>query len=249
MINLRWFSWNENDIIIEMLNRSIGSFQKFLSTDKFRYVITAENIDYLKSNLIVKVDEIISNTRGLFWVPSGHLMNGIRKFCPQVRIFDETEILIDADVFCLREPKEFLRFLDGDKKGIIQSREGEVTKVGYGGWGQYMDPRTPPCCAGFMGFQGDYDITEDLLINFYKLLHMNFHSKFTQGAVIKAMEKDILAGEIFLLKENGIRYFHPKDYYFDIEDTKDYYCEMVHCIGGFDSEMACFRELIKKNLI
>lgn len=245
MLTLRWYIWNETRQTVEMLNRSIASFQRFLNGHgPVRYVIAADNRDGVGKRLRVRVDEIFSNREGPFCVPIGCF----RKLSPRLRMFGGTEILIDLDIFCVREPTHLFHFLENPEfKGIIQSRKtGSASRLGYGYWADKIAAGVPPCCYGFLGMKEGYDFTAKLLPLMEETARMPANWFNDQGAVVKAMEDDILDHSICLLTEEGIRYFTPKNYPVDLDrlDT-----EMLHCISGYSTRYRCYKKLLKRGLI
>jgi hypothetical protein len=78
------------------------------------------------------------------------------------------------------------------------------------------------------------------------MLHAPGREIWTQGAVAKCLEADILSGHVCTLMAPGLRYWHPEAYPINLDDE---YVEMVHCISSGVSEYACFKELIRRKLI
>lgn len=249
----RWSTWNEyqQEMMLQMLAKSIASFQKFCSGDDYKFVVVCQNKPVVRAFLEtsnVRVDEYASNERGIFSVPPKHHTMWIKKFAPELRLYPgDIEVFVDLDIFCISEPKELFDFFNNDQYyATIQAREGRPGRVGYGMWSALTNKSMPACCDGFVGFKGEYDISEALLQNWTRMLHSPGNDIWTQGGVAKALEVDALDGYVKFLYAPGIRYWHPEAYKIDLDKE---YVEMVHCISSGISDYACFKELIKRNLI
>ena len=240
-LTLRWSFWGKHPILIEMLNLSIKSFHRFLG-EEARYIVCCDDIDFVKSKT-TDVDQYIPSASGLFSVS----LSNFRKMAPQLKITDGHELMVDADVFCLKDPQSIREWIQDSSVACIQCRtNGDKTTCGYGEWLCQIDKSIPFCCNGFFGMKQGFDFTEQLLDNMYKSANMKDSYWHEQASTVKCLEPYILAGKVKMLDQSIIRYYTPNTYWFDIE-TED--CEMVHCIDSKGSDFFCFNQLKKLNKI
>jgi len=241
-MTFRWYIWGRSLPYVEMLDKSILSFQRFFDKNA-KYIVCCDDRDFLSQKLSAEVDEYVDMRDGLFWTP----MRNFKQLAPQLKLTDDDEILVDADIFCIREPRSLFEWIKDDSVACIQSRtKGSMKRFGFGEWDKRIDPSVPPCCFGFLGMKGGFDFSEDLMRRFFETVSMKDNYFNDQGAVIKSLEAYILSGRVTLLTEPSIRYFTPQEFYFDV--AKDP-CEMVHCIGGYSSSFFCFKKLVQLRLI
>lgn len=243
MLTFRWSIWNVNDMRLKLLYRSMASFRRFFPDAN--YLVTA------REPLPEIAAEVISSKGALFDTdaldPFKRGFATFRKFSPRFRMTTGPEIFCDLDVFALRFPKCIPEFLESDKEAMIQCRLGgdRDNRLGYGTFADKIHPDVPPCCVGFIGMKGNYDLTDDLVDVFYEAIESNNFFQ-EQGAVVKVMERDILDGKVFLASEEHIRYFTPGNYQIDLDNIP---CDMVHCISSQQTNYKAFKMLLQRNLI
>lgn len=252
MLTFRWSIWNEDEIRLAMLKRSIESFRKYMPDANF--IITAFDPDQV-IDYGIKVDEIFSNKGGLFDInvydayQFGFAL--FRKFAPNPKMTNDDEIFCDIDVFCINEPKSIYNFLQSSKDAMIQCRsEGNLdNRRGFGTWASKIHPKVPPCCSGFIGMKPNYDFTDKLVSTLYEAIESNNFFQ-EQGAVIKAMEDDIINDRVWMADEKTIRYYasgsEGRMYALDLDNIT---CEIVHCIASPLTDYKCFNRLVAANLI
>lgn len=243
MLTFRWSIWNVNEIRLRLLNRSIESFRRFFPDA--HYLVTAREPIKNVSAEVISSKGAIFDTDALNPYERGFAT--FRKFSPRFKMTEGVEIFCDLDVFALRFPKCIPEFIESDKKAMIQCRkEGDLTnRYGYGTFADKIHPDVPPCCVGFIGMKEDYDITDELVEIFYEAIESNNFFQ-EQGAIVKVMEDDILADNVFLADERYIRYFTANRYQIDFDNLD---CDLVHCIGSPISNYKCFKTLVRRELI
>lgn len=223
---LRWNLWGKDEFYLKMTRLSISSFYHYFKDTypRFKYVLSCDNPNIAMN---ARIDHVIDNRGGPFFCHP----RLFRQFCPDIMSDDkiDVEILIDSDVFCVREPESLFNFIDGVQELGIQSRRwGPKDKTGFGAWAGYIDVRVPPVCIGLLAMKRAYWFKEQLLNLLPKTLAMPYSIYNDQGAAAKAMEQKVIKNKVKLFCEDSITYAHTDAYPIDVFSHK---AEMIHCIG------------------
>lgn len=198
----RWSIWGEKVNNSVMLSYSISSFRKWFGIGH-SYIVYTDDRDfvYKQINSLAEVFQFPNDENTLFNIYSKATW---LKWCPNSRLdINQTEFYIDSDVFLLKYPVEIVSFLNSDKLkfAILDEFKGESWQ--HGSMKRKALPSTPFVNAGLFIQKTSFDITPELLSEFYwwkeniKKVEQTHHDE--QGALAIALTKYLLNDEVLIL--------------------------------------------------
>lgn len=240
----RWSLWGDCGIKNhELLYYSIASFRKQFGKDH-RYIIYTDDVFAISQRLkaLAEIRSFPEDCKrpfqAIFYIlrkfrfgpyygrPSSRhapALFNVRskatwlKWCPNPRIdINETEFIIDSDVFLVKRPDEIIAFLSDNQMKFAIMDEFKGQSWQHGAMQRRASKYTPFVNAGFFIQKAQYDITHDLLREF-NWWTTNIRSKeYThhdeQGALAIALTKYLLNNELYIL---------PKDKYILIGENEN----------------------------
>lgn len=203
----RWSLWGNKHENCEMLRYSIKSFLKWFGKNH-QYIVFTDDKTFVSKHLpeLIDVRQFPNDRNTLFNIQSRATW---LKWCPNSRLdISQTEFYIDSDVFLLKHPTEVYTFLSNEKYKFAVLDEFKGERWQHGALKNKSLPDTPFINAGFFIQKASYDITPELLNEYYwwkeniKEEEQTHHDE--QGCLAIALAKYLFNNELYIF---------PKDKY------------------------------------
>ena len=184
--------------------------------NEHQYIVYTDNPKFVSSRIDAGVDvrSFPSSEEVKFCIPA---VATWMKWCPAARLdINQTEFLIDSDIFLLKYPQEIMLFLNNKKMKFAVMDEYYGQPFQHGAMRRKSSARTPFINAGLFIQKSGSDISDDLVseLNWWqknvKKEEQSHHDE--QGALAIALEKYLTNNELFIL---------PKDKYVIISETSN----------------------------
>jgi hypothetical protein len=207
---LRWSVWGDDEQVRAMLSHSIGTFRRYFGSS-VRYLVFADDPAAVRRWLRVPAEvREAAVARPRF----DSVECTWRKWWPACRVDPAaTELYVDADVFLLDEPVEIRDFLFGRDRRSFLCTEESFDRAFYGNFARSVDPALPYLNAGLVGQRAGHDLTAALgeAYDWWRREvpadAVDYHDE--QGAVARALESHLRAGDVALLPRERHRVICP----------------------------------------